>query len=100
MNTSLSPVVQARGSFLSVAKILLSLSLLCTMSSSFAEAKKSGVHEAVLKNGMKILVKQDKRAPIAVIQVWYKIGTSYEHEGITGLSHALEHMMFKGTKKH
>jgi zinc protease len=30
--------------------------------------------------------------------VWYKVGTSYEHEGITGLSHALEHMMFKGTK--
>ena len=100
MNTSLSPVVQARGSFLSVGKILLSLSLLCTMSSSFAEAKKNNVHEAVLKNGMKILVKQDKRAPVAVIQVWYKIGTSYEHEGITGLSHALEHMMFKGTKKH
>jgi zinc protease len=49
---------------------------------------------------MKVLVKQDKRAPVAVIQVWYKIGTSYEHEGITGLSHALEHMMFKGTKKH
>ena len=39
-------------------------------------------------------------APVAVIQLWYKVGTSYEHEGITGLSHALEHMMFKGTKKH
>lgn len=61
---------------------------------------KPKVFEATLKNGMKVLVKQDKRAPVAVIQVWYKIGTSYEHEGITGLSHALEHMMFKGTKKH
>jgi len=57
------------------------------------------VYENMLDNGMRVLVKQDKRAPIAVIQVWYKVGTSYEHEGITGLSHALEHMMFKGTKK-
>jgi zinc protease len=32
--------------------------------------------------------------------VWYKVGSSYEHEGITGISHALEHMMFKGTEKH
>ena len=56
------------------------------------------VHELMLDNGMKVLVKQDKRAPIAVLQLWYRVGTSYEHEGITGLSHALEHMMFKGTK--
>ena len=60
----------------------------------------SSVHEYNLKNGLKLLVKQDKRAPIAVVQVWYRVGTSYEHEGITGLSHALEHMMFKGTKTH
>ncbi|MEE9302250.1 MAG: pitrilysin family protein [Thiotrichaceae bacterium] len=51
-----------------------------------------------LQNGLKILVKQDNRAPVAVLQLWYRVGTSYEHEGITGLSHALEHMMFKGTK--
>ena len=60
---------------------------------------KSGVSVKVLDNGLKILVKEDHRAPIAVVQAWYKVGTSYEHEGITGLSHALEHMMFKGTTK-
>ena len=58
------------------------------------------VYEYNLKNGLKVLIKQDKRAPIAVVQLWYRVGTSYEHEGITGLSHALEHMMFKGTKTH
>ncbi|HIP80874.1 MAG TPA: insulinase family protein [Leucothrix mucor] len=87
---------------LSLATLLLLT--LFPITSSFAEDKQSStnkypVHETMLENGMKVLVKQDKRAPIAVIQVWYKIGTSYEHEGITGLSHALEHMMFKGTKK-
>ena len=58
------------------------------------------VHEYQLDNGLKVLVKEDHRAPVVVSQVWYKVGGSYEHEGITGLSHALEHMMFKGTKKH
>ncbi len=86
----------------SLSLATLMLVALFPMSYSFAEqtSNKSAVVEATLDNGMKVLVKQDKRAPVAVIQVWYKIGTSYEHEGITGLSHALEHMMFKGTKKH
>ena len=58
------------------------------------------VHEFQLSNGMKVIVKEDHRAPIAVSQVWYKVGSSYEHRGITGVSHVLEHMMFKGTEKH
>jgi zinc protease len=53
-----------------------------------------------LPNGMKIFVQEDHRAPVAVSQVWYKVGSSYEPNGITGISHALEHMMFKGTAKH
>ncbi|HHJ17560.1 MAG TPA: insulinase family protein [Gammaproteobacteria bacterium] len=57
-------------------------------------------HEYRLDNGLKIIVKEDHRAPIMVSQVWYKVGSSYEHDGITGVSHVLEHMMFKGTKKH
>jgi zinc protease len=58
------------------------------------------VHEHRLANGMKVIVKQDSRAPIAVTQVWYRVGASYEPNGITGISHALEHMMFKGTQKY
>ncbi len=57
----------------------------------------AGVFEYQLKNGLKILVKPDNRAPVAVSQLWYKVGSSYEHSGITGVSHLLEHMMFKGT---
>lgn len=56
------------------------------------------VQTHVLDNGMKILVKEDHRSPVVVSQVWYKVGGSYEYGGITGVSHALEHMMFKGTK--
>lgn len=57
------------------------------------------VHEYLLDNGLKLLVKEDHRAPVVVSQVWYKVGSSSEYNGITGISHVLEHMMFKGTKK-
>jgi zinc protease len=57
-----------------------------------------GVASFELDNGLKVIVKQDHRAPVVVHQVWYKVGSNYEHNGITGVSHMLEHMMFKGTK--
>jgi len=55
------------------------------------------VHEFTLDNGLKILVRQDHRAPVVVSQIWYKVGSSYEPSGLTGMSHLLEHLMFKGT---
>lgn len=57
------------------------------------------VFERTLDNGLKVLVKPDRRAPILTSQVWYKVGASFEHGGITGVSHVLEHMMFKGTER-
>ena len=56
-------------------------------------------HEFILDNGLKVVVREDHRAPVVVSQVWYKVGSSYETPGQTGLSHALEHMMFKGSAK-
>ncbi len=58
------------------------------------------VHERIFENGLKVLVKEDRRAPVVVSQIWYKVGSSYEPGGITGISHMLEHMMFKGTEKY
>lgn len=55
--------------------------------------------EFLLGNGLKLVVREDHRAPTVVVQVWYKVGSSYEPDGLTGMSHALEHMMFKGTQK-
>ncbi len=65
-----------------------------------AAAAETKVFEYQLDNGMKIFVKPDHRAPVEVAQVWYKVGASSEVSGITGVSHVLEHMMFKGTPKH
>ena len=66
----------------------------------FAAADKSDVTEAMLDNGMKILIKQDHRAPVVVAQVWYRIGSSNEPEWITVDSQEHEHIMFKGTGKY
>jgi zinc protease len=54
--------------------------------------------EFMLKNGMKIIVKEDHRAPTVAHMVWYKVGSMDEANGNTGVAHVLEHMMFKGTK--
>lgn len=78
----------------------ITLFLVTGLSANAVIAASGEVKEFKLANGMKVLVKEDHRAPVVVSQVWYKVGASYEHNGITGVSHVLEHMMFKGTKKH
>ena len=60
-------------------------------------ADTTSVHEYHLNNGLKVIVKEDHRSAVVFSSVWYKVGSSYEPRGITGISHALEHMMFRGT---
>lgn len=54
-------------------------------------------HEFILNNGLKLIVREDHRAPVVTTMVWYKIGSVDEPRGLGGISHMLEHMMFKGT---
>lgn len=56
--------------------------------------------EYILSNGMKVLVVEVPKAPVATVQVWYKVGSRNEVMGRAGLSHMLEHMMFKGTARY
>jgi len=58
------------------------------------------VTETVLPNGLKVLLKEEHKAPVVTFQVWYRVGSRNECLGKTGLSHMLEHMMFKGTTKY
>ncbi len=60
----------------------------------------ASVKEYTLKNGLKVLVIEDYKAPLATFQIWYKVGSKDEHVGKTGISHLLEHMMFKGTPRY
>ncbi|MDA1153181.1 MAG: pitrilysin family protein [Proteobacteria bacterium] len=50
-----------------------------------------------LDNGMDVVVIEDRRAPVVVHMVWYKVGSADEPEGQSGVAHFLEHLMFKGT---
>lgn len=54
--------------------------------------------ETTLKNGLRVIVKEDRRAPVAVHMVWYRAGAMDEKDGTSGVAHVLEHMMFKGTR--
>ncbi|WP_371807665.1 M16 family metallopeptidase, partial [Arhodomonas sp. KWT] len=63
-----------------------------------ASAQDWPVSETRLDNGLHVIVREDHRAPVAVSQIWYAVGSSYESRPHTGISHVLEHMMFKGTK--
>ncbi|MBS1191053.1 MAG: insulinase family protein [Rhodocyclaceae bacterium] len=60
-------------------------------------AAQANPFETTLKNGLRVIVKEDHRAPTAVQMVWYRIGSIDEMDGNSGVAHVLEHMMFKGT---
>ena len=66
----------------------------------FSEAGlKDQVFETILPNGLKVILLENHKAPLATFQIWYRVGSRNESWGKTGLSHMLEHMMFKGTEK-
>jgi zinc protease len=60
----------------------------------------SDTAEHKLGNGMRVIVKTDRRAPVAVMMLNYRVGSVDEVNGLTGVAHVLEHMMFKGTPTH
>ena len=55
------------------------------------------IHKAELPNGLSVLLKEIHTAPIISHWVWYRVGSRYERTGLTGISHWVEHMLFKGT---
>ena len=77
----------------------IGLILLLSVSIQAKELKAASTHEFLLSNGMKVIVKEDHRAPTVAHMVWYRAGSIDEVNGKTGVAHVLEHMMFKGTKK-
>ncbi|MFY9328769.1 MAG: pitrilysin family protein [Georgfuchsia sp.] len=78
------------------AKAPLVAALIAVLSAGAAHANP---FETTLPNGLHVIVKEDHRAPTAVQMVWYRAGSIDEKDGSSGLAHALEHLMFKGTQK-
>jgi predicted Zn-dependent peptidase len=80
-------------------KRIFAHALLLLAVSSQAQMKADDVKTFTLKNGMKFLVIEDNSIPNANMYMFYKVGSRNEYQGITGLSHFFEHMMFNGAKK-
>ena len=57
----------------------------------------NGIHKTVLPNGLTVLLREMHHAPVASFWVWYRVGSRNERAGTTGISHWVEHMLFKGT---
>jgi zinc protease len=81
--------------------ILLGFSLAAAVMSPAQAATPTdeATFETTLPNGLKVIVREDPRAPVATQMVWYRVGSMDEVDGFSGLAHMLEHMMFKGTPK-
>lgn len=80
-------------------RMLLPVFLLLTLVSQ-SQMKADDVKTFTLKNGMKFLVVEDFSIPNANMYLFYRVGSRNEYQGITGLSHFFEHMMFNGAKKY
>ncbi|MBU3657766.1 MAG: insulinase family protein [Rhodocyclaceae bacterium] len=84
---------------LPVLCICLALGLPPAAMVAMAADTDANTFETRLPNGMKVVVREDHRAPTAVQMVWYRVGSMDEHDGVTGVAHVTEHMMFKGTPR-
>jgi zinc protease len=80
---------------------MLAASLIMGCSLAWAgEAFHLDIKEFRVDNGLEVLILEDHAVPLVTVQVWYRVGSRNERPGITGISHFLEHMMFKGTPKY
>ena len=79
---------------LALAPVLLSCSAFAISTSTV-----SGLFKKVLSNGLTAVVMESHRAPVVAVQIWVKAGSAYETEEQAGITHLIEHMIFKGTEK-
>lgn len=80
----------------------LGLAILCLPTITHAQVRSEltrSSFETTLSNGLQVIIREDHRSPMVMTQIWYKVGSSDESGNTTGISHVLEHMMFKGTSK-
>jgi zinc protease len=89
-------ILQMRSTLLRFSFYLM---LCCPSAWAATGAGQANTHEFQLSNGLKLIVREDHRAPTVAHMVWYRAGSMDEVNGKTGVAHVLEHMMFKGTDK-
>jgi zinc protease len=97
---TLDIIEKIRSTFSAIICLSALLAILSFSSASLADEKLGDkVYETVLANGLKVILFENHKAPVVTVQMWYRVGSRNEAWGKTGLSHLLEHMMFKGSKR-
>jgi zinc protease len=87
-------------------RIFVSLLVLVSIMSASIQAQNSEklppikVKEYRLKNGLRVVLHQDRSTPVVAVNVWYHVGSKNEEAGRTGFAHLFEHMMFQGSKNY
>ncbi|MDP1525432.1 MAG: pitrilysin family protein [Rhodocyclaceae bacterium] len=81
-----------------INRLFFALSLFIAVLPAPTFAATETTFEKTLANGLRVIVKEDRRAPTVVHMVWYRAGAMDEKDGTSGVAHVLEHLMFKGTK--
>lgn len=77
---------------------LISTNVTTSNTSDLLNVLTKGVSKITLDNGLTILLKEVHTAPVVSVQVWYRVGSRNETPGLSGITHQLEHLMFKGTQ--
>lgn len=85
-----------------VFTIILVALILC-LAPAFAQSTdyqkiSTNLYQAHYANGLRVILKVDRRSPVLFFSIWYRVGSADEHFGITGISHFVEHLLFRGTK--
>lgn len=80
--------------------VWIGLILACLAWTGLCAQTKHKVQTLRLSNGLQVIAIEDHRSPVVLTSIWYRVGSSDEHGGITGVSHYLEHMLFRGTKRY
>jgi zinc protease len=83
--------------FLFVLSMLLTITVFAQRSEKLPPIK---YEEYRLKNGLRVILHEDKSTPIVAVNVWYHVGSKNEVPGRTGFAHLFEHMMFQGSKNY
>jgi zinc protease len=91
------PVSRSHPAFVLAASLVTAMLAFSTYFSDAHAAPRAT--ELELKNGMKVVVVEDHRAPVVTHMVWYRVGAADEPRGVSGIAHFLEHLMFKSTDK-
>jgi zinc protease len=80
--------------------VALALLLSCLAGRAFAADPEIPFDEFRLSNGLRVIVHEDRKAPIVAVQIWYHVGSKNEVPGKTGFAHLFEHLMFNGSENH